>query len=52
MTSTPAAAGEHRTEIRRTGDPAELARAFEARLGGLEGHRRALAAWELARDTL
>ena len=41
-----------RTELRRTGDPAELARAFEARLGGLEGHRRALAAWALARDTL
>jgi Fe-S-cluster containining protein len=52
MTSSPAEAGEHRTEIRRTGDPAELARAFEARLGGLEGHRRALAAWELARDML
>jgi Fe-S-cluster containining protein len=52
MSSTPAEAGGHRTEIRRTGDPAELARAFEARLGGLEGHRRALAAWEFARDTL
>ena len=52
MTSTPAEAGEQRTEIRRTGDPSELARAFEARLDGLEGHRRAFAAWELARDTL
>lgn len=36
----------------RTNDPAELARAFEQRLGDLGGMQRALAAWTLARDTL
>ena len=36
----------------RTGDPAELARMFAARLEGLAGLQRALAAWTLARDLL
>jgi Fe-S-cluster containining protein len=44
--------GAHRETLRRTGDPKELARAFATRLAGLDGLRRALAAWALARDTL
>lgn len=36
----------------RTGDPAELARAFAARLTGTVGLRRALQAWAMARDAL
>lgn len=52
MTSAPGGPGRQATGVRRTGDPAELARAFEGRLGGLQGMERALAAWALARDTL
>lgn len=37
---------------RRTDSPEELAGAFAARLAGLAGLQRALAAWALARDTL
>lgn len=36
----------------RTGDPAELARAFAGRLEGEVGLRRALRAWTMARDAL
>ena len=38
--------------VRRTGDPRELARALGAKLEGLAGEARALAAWTLARDLL
>lgn len=50
----PAAApvGPAREALGRASDAAELARAFEARLAGTRGLRRALAAWSLARDTL
>ena len=41
-----------REPLCRTGDPKELARVFEGKLAGLDGARRALAAWALARDTL
>jgi Fe-S-cluster containining protein len=48
----PAAGGTGRVALCRTGDPAELARSFTARLRGVGGMRRALEAWALARDTL
>jgi Fe-S-cluster containining protein len=41
-----------RVALCRTDDPADLARVFADRLGGLDGPRRALAAWAMARDTL
>jgi Fe-S-cluster containining protein len=41
-----------RETLCRTSDPKELARAFAASLAGVEGLRRALAAWAIARDTL
>ena len=41
-----------RESLLRTGDPKALARVFADRLGNVEGARRALAAWALARDTL
>ena len=44
--------GPRREALCRTNDPKELARAFAARLAGLEGLRRTLAAWAIARDTL
>jgi Fe-S-cluster containining protein len=46
----PAASG--RAAPLRTGDPAELARAFAGRLEGEVGLRRALKAWAMARDAL
>jgi Fe-S-cluster containining protein len=44
--------GSARVPLCRTGDPAELAKAFATRLAGKTGLRRALEAWALARDTL
>jgi Fe-S-cluster containining protein len=41
-----------REVLHRGNDPQDLARAFAAKLGNLDGLRRALAAWALARDTL
>ena len=50
--ASPAAPADGRAPVCRTGDPAELARAFAVRLAGVGGMRRALAAWALGRDTL
>jgi Fe-S-cluster containining protein len=44
--------GRQRPAPIRTNDPRTLARAFEAKLAGTQGLKRALAAWALARATL
>lgn len=50
--TTDEGGSRRRASLIRTNDPKALARAFEGKLVGTQGLRRALAAWTLARATL
>jgi Fe-S-cluster containining protein len=52
MASGDGGEAPRREVLHRGNDPKDLARAFASNLGKLDGLRRALAAWALARDTL